>query len=52
MTELYWYNTGYACGGLIVRAGVIVQACPIYRSLVGREVAWLRYGQLVWCGFV
>ena len=33
----YWVDTGFACGGVEVRNGKIVDAPPIFRSWIGRD---------------
>ena len=45
---LYWYDTPWACGGVFVRDGRIVDACPIYHKMCGwRATAMLRH-ECVW----
>lgn len=34
----YWLNTTYACGGIRVADGLIVEACPIYRKWLGKPM--------------
>ncbi len=51
-TAVWWLNTTYACGGVIVRSGNIVDACPIYRRWVGQPLTKLvnalkRKGQFI-----
>lgn len=33
---LYWVDTCYACGGVLVWRGYVVGTCPIYRKLLGK----------------
>lgn len=40
---LWQIDAGYACGGVFVRDGVIVDAAPIFRKLVGQRIASVRY---------
>lgn len=34
----FWLNTTYACGGVAVKEKVFVDACPIYRWMIGKTV--------------
>lgn len=34
----YWLNTTYACGGIRVLNGLVVEACPIYRKWLGKPI--------------
>ena len=36
---LIWFNTKYACGGIICnRQGIIIETCPIYRKkMLGKK---------------
>ena len=38
----YWCDSRYACAGVLVRNGVIVEAAPIFRKLVGQTAARVR----------
>lgn len=38
----YWYNTPWACGGVKVAKGLIVDACPIYRKMIGWQATAMR----------
>jgi hypothetical protein len=40
--ELYQLTTTYACGGLVVIDGVVVDACPIYRRFAGHTLEDVR----------
>ena len=31
----YWFNTPWACGGVKVINNKIVDACPIYKKMIG-----------------
>lgn len=44
MTTWWWYiDTGYACGAVVTDAlGKIVDAAPIFRKLIGRNVGTIR----------
>jgi len=35
---LVWLNTTWACGGVVVQNGVIVNTCPIYYKYRGRKL--------------
>lgn len=34
---LYWIDTAWACGGIVVEAGMIISGAPIFRRLVGQR---------------
>lgn len=34
-----WLDTGWACGGILVRGGVIVGGAPIFRKLCGQVLS-------------
>lgn len=42
--ELFWVDTGYACGGVICQNGRVIEAAPIYRWMVGRSMAEIEKG--------
>jgi len=44
MTKIkeYLYDSGYACALLIVRDGVVIDAAPIFRKMIGWRVDRLR----------
>ena len=44
---LYWFNTEWACGGLEVRASVVVSTAPIFKKFRGQHIENLRriYGR-------
>lgn len=44
LTTWWWYiDTGYACGAVVTDAlGKIVDAAPIFRKLIGRNVGTIR----------
>jgi hypothetical protein len=40
----YWIDTGWACGGVVVLKGVVVDCAPIFRrSMMGRP--WRPLGK-------
>lgn len=39
--KLYWLNTSYACGGLIVKNNLITDAAPIYKWMKGKTVGYV-----------
>jgi hypothetical protein len=48
---LYSVDTGYACGGIVVEDGVVKEAAPIFKWMIGKtfgEVkAWKKIKTLV-----
>ena len=45
---LYWFNTPWACGGVIVKNGRIVNACPIYRKMISWPATSMKRHEYVW----
>ena len=39
MTRLLQVDTGYACFGVVVRNGIVVEAAPIAKWAVGKSLA-------------
>jgi hypothetical protein len=39
VTRWWLLDTGWACGGVATRAGVIVDGAPIFRRLLGQRFA-------------
>lgn len=39
---VYLLDSGYACGGVTVRGGRIVEAAPIFRKLIGQDFEAVR----------
>jgi hypothetical protein len=37
----YWIDTGWGCGGIVVRGGKVVDGAPIFRKLIGEPIAKL-----------
>lgn len=35
---LYWIDTGFACGGVIVNDGIITSGAPIFKKFFGQPV--------------
>jgi len=35
---MYWIDTGWACGGVIVQDGIIVETAPIFKTFIGQPV--------------
>ena len=43
MNTLYWIDTGFACGGVIVNdLDVIVEAAPIFSKFIGQSIGNLK----------
>lgn len=38
----YWLDTGWGCGGIIIRNGKVERSAPIFRKLIGQTVERLR----------
>ena len=36
--ELYWIDTGWACGGVIVNKNIIVETAPIFSKFMGQSI--------------
>lgn len=36
--KLYWCDTGWGCGGLLVNGQKIVGGAPIFRKLIGSSI--------------
>ena len=43
---LYQIDLGYACAGVVVRAGLVIEAAPIFRWAIGKSwvyfESWVR----------
>lgn len=40
MPELWWrLDTRWACGAVVTRGGVVVEAAPIYRCFIGQRLS-------------
>ena len=37
----YWIDTGWACGGLVVKEGKVVDSAPIFRKFRGQTITHL-----------
>lgn len=35
---MYWIDTGWACGGVIVRDDIIIACAPIFKRFIGQPV--------------
>lgn len=35
---MYWIDTGWACGGVIVCDDIIVESAPIFKRFIGQPV--------------
>jgi hypothetical protein len=35
---MYWIKTGWACGGVIVKDDVIIDAAPIFKRFIGQPI--------------
>lgn len=42
----YWVDTGYACGGIKVVDGRVVQGAPIFNRMIGRPFSQLVYRKI------
>jgi hypothetical protein len=42
MIEMYRLETKYACGGLLVSNGKVIDAAPIFRWAVGKDIDRVR----------
>jgi hypothetical protein len=39
---LYWVDTGWGCGGIETRDGVVIDTAPIFRKFMGGSVETLK----------
>lgn len=46
-TGLYWIETDFACGGVIVENGLIVDSAPIFKRFINQHIKALRQWQAV-----
>jgi len=37
MEHLYLVDTGFACGGVVVRDNIVVEAAPIFKWMLGKN---------------
>ena len=54
MNTLYWIDTGFACGGVVVNNfGVIVESAPIFSKFLGQRFEnlkrWNRVKEVIEC---
>ena len=41
MSDLYWLNTTYACGGIVIKEDLIIDSCPIYQWMRGHTLGYV-----------
>lgn len=47
----YWFDSGYACGAIVVKNGEIIKTAPIFRKMIGWKAGVMHYrGKYVWIG--
>jgi hypothetical protein len=42
----WWVDSGWACGGVGVRDGIIRAACPIFYRLIGQRLDTIPYRKI------
>lgn len=38
----YYIDTGWGCGAIIVKRGIVVDSAPIFRKLRGKRISYLK----------
>ena len=46
-TGVYWIETEFACGGVVVENGLIVNAAPIFKRFINQHINALRQWQAI-----
>lgn len=41
--ELWQIDSGYACAGVITENGKIIETAPIFKTLLGKNIAVISY---------